>query len=82
MNTSKLDDLILLAAGLNTSYRGVEEDERDLEIGFLYGTAEMVLGLVGLPPHESYSDRREEIARFIDIAAVKDGAPYRLTKDN
>jgi hypothetical protein len=56
------------------------EDERDLEVGFLYGTAELVLGLNGILFEESYSDRRELIAKAIDKRAVELGAPYRLVK--
>lgn len=77
------ETLLNHAAGVNANYRGVSGEEgRELETGFLYGTAELVLVIVGLKENESYSDRREQIAREIDRRALKDGAPYRLTNDN
>jgi hypothetical protein len=65
MDRAKLLDTAVYA---NESYR-VDEDDRDLEIGFLYGTAEMIVALT-IMDGESYSDLREELAREIDKRAA------------
>lgn len=63
------EKLIDAAVGVNENYR-VAQDEHDLELGFLYGTAEMVVALT-LREGESYHDVREQIARQIDERAAK-----------
>lgn len=73
MNRNALDELIEAAVGVNANYR-VDSNNRDLEVGFLYGTAELITVLV-LGPNQSYSDVREEIAREIDRKAAKDSYP-------
>lgn len=78
MNIHRLIDA---AAIVNAGYRDDKStpEERSLEIGFLYGTAELVLAVNGLLPTDSYSDRREVVARAIDRRAVENyGAPYAL----
>ena len=73
-----LELLLGAAARINADYRG-NIDERELELGFLYGTAELVLVTIGLLPEDSYSERREAIAKAIDdLAVTKKGAPYAL----
>lgn len=76
-----LDQLIDAAAIVNAGYRVDCETpaERSLEVGFLYGTAELVLTLNGMLPSDSYSERREAIAKAIDRRAVEQhGAEYPL----
>jgi hypothetical protein len=63
------EDLIQTAIGVNENYRCVD-DCQDLEIGFLYGTAEMIVALT-LEKHESYGELRKEIALRIDHEAAK-----------
>lgn len=62
--------LLEAAIGVNSGYR-VNELDSDLETGFLYGTAEMIVALT-LKDNESYGDLREELARQIDKEAGKD----------
>lgn len=62
------DDLIATAVAVNEGYR--IGDSRKLEIGFLYGTAEMIVSLT-LADNESYGELREELARKIDKEAAK-----------
>jgi hypothetical protein len=64
------DTLIDAAIGANENYRDSAQDDRDLELGFLYGTAEMVVMLT-ITDGESYHDLRESIAKQIDEAASK-----------
>ncbi len=54
------ETLIDAAIGANENYR-VNEDGGDMEIGFLYGTAELITVLT-LQQDESYSLVREKIA--------------------
>jgi hypothetical protein len=63
-----INQLVDQAAQVNASYR-VDADERTLEVGFLYGTAELIIAITGLLPTESYSDKREAIATLIDERA-------------
>lgn len=72
--------LIQTAADLNANYR-CDKDDRDLELGFLFGTAEMVAALLiaeGLS-HESFSDLRHAIAKEIDKLAS--GESYVILKE-
>lgn len=71
------ESLVQTAIVVNESYRTGDEEDRDLEIGFLYGTAEMIVSAT-LQDHESYNDLREELARRIDAGAAK--AAYALIK--
>lgn len=79
-------ELINTAAGANENYR--IGDGRELELGFLYGTAELITTLT-LGPDESYSDAREAIARQIDLEAATgtypllsiNGGPGRVKRD-
>lgn len=69
------DELIEAAIGVNEGYRGVSgDDDRDLEVGFLYGTAELILVLTFVDG-ESYHDSREAIAAKIDKGAKKNSYP-------
>lgn len=61
--------LIDEAVGVNENYRTSEED-RNLELGFLYGTAELIVALT-ISENESYNDIREEIAQQIDQRAAQ-----------
>lgn len=65
--------LIDTAVGLNENYR-TDETDHDLELGFLYGTAEMVVAST-LKPDESYHDLREAVAAQIDKAAAEKTYP-------
>lgn len=72
-------ELIEIAIGINENYR--TEDSpimKDLEIGFLYGCAEMILTLT-LREGESYSEMREVIANEIDHRVGN--STYRVLKD-
>jgi hypothetical protein len=70
--------LIEVAANVNGNYR-VDDNDIDLEVGFLYGTAELITALT-LGKDESYNDVREEIARQIDLLAG--GTSYLLLPAN
>lgn len=77
----EIDHVENMAAGLLSSYIGAGDTntDRDLEVGFLYGMAELTLALTGIGADESYSDRREQIARDIDdLAFGTYAAPYRV----
>jgi hypothetical protein len=63
------DELIDVAVGVNENYR-IDDRDRDLEVGFLYGTAELITALT-LGEDESYSEVRESIAQQIDQRAAK-----------
>ena len=65
------DELIRLAAKLNNDYRVGDKTPDDLEIGFLYGTAELILAATW-EDGASYSELREHIAHQIDELAAVD----------
>lgn len=60
------EELIEIAAGVNEGYR--IGDDKTLEIGFLFGTAELITSLT-LKDGESYHDVRLDIAKAIDNKA-------------
>lgn len=62
------EELIATAVALNEAYRSTGEQDLELDLGFLMGTAEMVTTLT-LGPDESYHDVREELAHVIDAQA-------------
>lgn len=66
------ESLIDTAISVNENYRcnAEEPSERTLEVGFLYGTTEMI-AVATLLTAESYQRVREEIATQIDKAAAK-----------
>jgi hypothetical protein len=64
----KREELIEAAVGVNENYRIDASDT--MEIGFLYGTAELITALT-LQDGESYGEVRERIARQIDREAAK-----------
>lgn len=77
MKTTR-EEMIEAAIGLNESYR-IGEDVETLEVGFLYGTAELITTLT-LGEDESFSDVRKEIAKQIDKGAAE--STYPLLPEN
>jgi hypothetical protein len=71
--TAERTRLIEAAVGVNENYR-TDDTDRDTEVGFLYGTAEMIVALT-LKDEESYGDLREELARAIDKLAAEQSYP-------
>ncbi len=67
-------ELIAAAVGQTETYR-TDIDDRDLEIGHLYGMADLITALT-LGETESFSDAREAIAQEIDRIAGQ--ATYRI----
>ena len=68
-------ELLTNAVDLNENYRNDDSSaSHDLEVGFLYGTAEMIVALT-LKNEESYHDLREELARAIDSMAAERSYP-------
>jgi hypothetical protein len=71
--TAERTRLLDAAVGVNANYRN-DDTDHDLELGFLYGTAEMIVALT-LKDDESYHDLREELARAIDALAAEQSYP-------
>jgi hypothetical protein len=71
------DELIETAIGVNENYR-VNKFDKELETGFLYGTAELIVALT-IQKNESYSELRGQIARQIDAKAAKNS--YRVLNE-
>lgn len=78
MHAGHREYLIDAAVGVNENYR-VDDRDRDLEVGFLYGTAEMIVALT-LEDGESYHDVREEVAQQIDAKAAQTTYPVLQAK--
>lgn len=71
-------ELIQAAIGENSDYRD-ESNGRDLEVGYLYGMADLIT-VMTLGDDESFSDTRHDIAAQIDKGAMKE--KYAILPEN
>ena len=62
-------ELVESAVAENDAYRDLS-NPRDLEIGYLYGQADLIVNAT-IGPDESFSDLRTEIAEEIDRRATE-----------